>query len=477
MYLISALLAFAQILPVDGNMVFGDGTSVRPGDVSGSTPHCPDSIFTGTAAVAIPHDHPNITFEGAFFITHGDSATRLDRWTEEVIRHPDSGLSPASRPFARTQSGVQIRFVTESPCVKVRFTEREGAAKTGLKAMKSPPSSLLDKESAPDMHKGAGFRIRVDGKTVAYADTTVFTFSTRGGIATTGIGESGQTGPESAKPEPERVGSNENGSVVPRMVEIALPSMHGVDFSGLKLQKGSDLHKGVQKSAPNIPNEPSRDAPQESAPNVIKEPTLNAPAVPVRRPVYVAIGNSITHGTGHQPASYDTWPFRLAEAMDWELVNLAVAGAHIGPAVADLLYGQRVDVITILKGFNDWMFGERSLLDTVARFEQLLRDIRLHQPEAQIFVITPLHTNRGSPAGAATFGLSDLRNSIATVVREHVEAGDRRIHLLGGCRLSDDTMLMDGIHLSAEGAERFAAQAEKEIRARKKSIRKRADEP
>ena len=62
------------------------------------------------------------------------------------------------------------------------------------------------------------------------------------------------------------------------IVEVVLPSWHGIDFLGLELADGYTLE--------------------------INE-NLN-------RPVYVAIGDSISHGTGQGSVSYKTWPFLLA---------------------------------------------------------------------------------------------------------------------------------------------------------------------
>ena len=77
-----------------------------------------------------------------------------------------------------------------------------------------------------------------------------------------------------------------------------------------------------------------------------------------QQPVFVALGDSISHGTGQGSASYLTWPWILSRNLDLELYNLAVGGAKISVPVADMLDEfSRIDLVTILIGYNDWNAG------------------------------------------------------------------------------------------------------------------------
>ncbi len=140
--------------------------------------------------------------------------------------------------------------------------------------------------------------------------------------------------------------------------EVVLPSLYAVDLTGLSLKEGYQLDE----------------------------------IDPIDKPVYAAIGNSITHGTRHQSASFLTYPFVLDRSGGWNLYNLAVAGARTGWPMALLFKDKHVDYITIALGFNDWMRDNKPLSDKLYQYEKLLDSLRSFQPEAKIFCITPLTT-------------------------------------------------------------------------------------
>jgi hypothetical protein len=100
----------------------------------------------------------------------------------------------------------------------------------------------------------------------------------------------------------------------PETFEVSLPNLWAVNFTGLELEDGYELYNQID---------------------------LNLP-------VYVSIGNSITHGTGQYVSSAKTYPFILAQKSNWNLHNLAVAGATLGRAIAKNIKNQNVDIITIL---------------------------------------------------------------------------------------------------------------------------------
>ena len=138
--------------------------------------------------------------------------------------------------------------------------------------------------------------------------------------------------------------------------EVSLPNLFAVDFTGLKLNNGYSLENPG---------------------------TLN-------KPVYVSIGNSITHGTGQYVSSAKTYPFILANKMGWDLHNLAVAGSTLGWAIALNTKGKKVDYITIKIGFNDWKYMSDPLSDKKAEYAKLLDTLRAYHPSAKIFCISPI---------------------------------------------------------------------------------------
>jgi lysophospholipase L1-like esterase len=185
---------------------------------------------------------------------------------------------------------------------------------------------------------------------------------------------------------------------------------------------------------------------------------------PSKKPTYAAIGNSITHGTGHQSASFLTYPYVLADSMEWNLHNLAVAGARTGWPVSLLFKDKKVDYITILLGFNDWMWDNKPLSDKLYQYEKLLDSLLSFQPDAEIFCITPLTTTKTETQLNAPFDLQDYRTMLIRHVSRRRNLGDKNLHIIHGDSISNPSMLMDGIHLSKKGAPLFACNLKDKIR-------------
>lgn len=211
--------------------------------------------------------------------------------------------------------------------------------------------------------------------------------------------------------------------------EVLLPSMHAVDFTGMSLDDGYDL----------------------------------GAVLPLNKPVYAAIGNSITHGNGQQSASYLTFPYILSQLMSWDLHNLAVGGAHTGWSIALLLKNRHVDYITVELGFNDWMWDTKSLEEKSATYNKLLDTLRAYHSVADIFCITPLMTTYTVPKLAVPFTLEQYREMVRKTVAQRREKGDMHLYVINGNAITDSTMLKDGIHLNVEGAEKFASRLRGEI--------------
>ncbi|NOZ56552.1 MAG: SGNH/GDSL hydrolase family protein [Calditrichaeota bacterium] len=208
--------------------------------------------------------------------------------------------------------------------------------------------------------------------------------------------------------------------------EVVLPHFFGVNFKGIRVAPGSRYRR-----------------------------------VELPEKVYVAIGNSITHGAG-QHASYQTYPFRLARAKGWVLYNLAVGGSKTSWPVATLLRGHRVDVVTVLWGHNDWTNGftvdqERTY------YRRLVEELLKAAPHAQIYCITPTFTYRKRPKkGNVT--LDQIREVQTEVVRSFQARGFANLHLIQGVSISGPSLLRprgssrDGVHFTVEGAAKFAEQ-------------------
>lgn len=188
-------------------------------------------------------------------------------------------------------------------------------------------------------------------------------------------------------------------------------------------------------------------------------------ANPVRtRPVYAAIGDSITHGTG-QTATAETYPWLLSNRMGWTLNNLAVGGARVSPSVGNDLKGRKIDVITIMLGFNDWNIVNDPAVYR-ANYSALLEHIRMHQADATIFCITPLPSSRTkSPGANVVTSLEPYREVVRRLVESRISTGDRRLHLIEGPSVATIADLSkDGTHLSVTGAAHVADSLEAAIK-------------
>ena len=203
--------------------------------------------------------------------------------------------------------------------------------------------------------------------------------------------------------------------------QVSLPNLWAVNFTRLELEDGYELE--------NLSD-------------------LNLP-------IYVSIGNSITHGTGQYVSSAKTYPFILAQKSNWNLHNLAVAGATLGWAIAKNIKNQKVDVITILLGFNDWKYTTSPLQNKKLEYEKLLDSLRHYQPNAKIYCITPLFSSDKN--GSAPYTLQEFRDMVTELVSAK-QQNDKNICLINGPSISDASMLASGdpVHLSESGANTLA---------------------
>ncbi len=226
----------------------------------------------------------------------------------------------------------------------------------------------------------------------------------------------GQLPPESG------VLTNESGEAV--TWRIYMPIFYSLEFKGLEIDEQSNMYK-VKRS---------------------------------KLPVYVAIGDSISHGVGQALVSSDkTYPAILASLKSWDLYNLAVGGSQITPAIADELLGEKVDHITLLWGYNDWNSGSASLEQIESRYKELLVRLREVQPKAKIYAILPTFTTTVKRRnGDTTTPISRVREIEQRVAESMQAAGDKRLFIIDGSSLTTEADLRDQVHLNNDGAQRLA---------------------
>jgi lysophospholipase L1-like esterase len=173
------------------------------------------------------------------------------------------------------------------------------------------------------------------------------------------------------------------------------------------------------------------------------------------RPRYAAFGDSITHGFGQHPTSEDTYPWLLASIRRWELFNLAVSGSKVTPEIGAMLDAEPLDVVTILWGQNDWN-SSNNLPLFVNRYGQLVSNIRAAHPRVGIYCITLTASVSEAPAVDNGYTRESYRQAVRDIVSERQADGDANLFVLEGLDLTTTDDLLDGIHLSREGAARFA---------------------
>ncbi|PXY03165.1 hypothetical protein DF185_03510 [Marinifilum breve] len=184
------------------------------------------------------------------------------------------------------------------------------------------------------------------------------------------------------------------------------------------------------------------------------------------KPVYVAYGNSITHGTGQQ-ASHQTYPFILSREMNWDLYNVAVGGGKTSVPMAEMIRDDfsHIDYMTILIGYNDYNGEGISAKAYSKRLENFLTNIREKHSHTKLFCITPTHTKtlRSKKSGES---IAEFRKSMTQVVKEFQQNGDQNIFLIRGEEISKLEDLKDAVHFNVEGAKSFGEKLSIELKKR-----------
>jgi len=293
-----------------------------------------------------------------------------------------------------------------APVNEAMFNADKARTNSGIRLFINTNSSKLRLtfKALNGINRGAEFAVYQNGK-----QSSVFTFKG-----------------EKAKTEMVFEVDNERGHEA-SLFEISMPSLANVGLVKLELIKGADLLP--------VPHE--------------------------KQAVYLAIGNSITHGVGQGSATFLTYPYLLAKSKNWDFYNLAVGGAKISPAIARMTSEMpKADVITILIGYNDLMFNDKSPEAFAEAYLRYLKTIRHHQPNAEIYCITLTHT-RAVANDRTGVKPEAFRMALKHLVYQLQSEGDTRLHLVKGQDISSEAnlradVISDKVHFSIEGAALFA---------------------
>ena len=173
------------------------------------------------------------------------------------------------------------------------------------------------------------------------------------------------------------------------------------------------------------------------------------------RPVYFAIGDSITHGTGQTDhGSQISWPFIVAEEHGYDLYNLAVGASQISPGIVEELKDIKASVITIMWGYNDWNGTKGDLEEISDRYTKLLEGLVEVQPDAEIYCV--MYGVTKNEAGKENYGctLQEVRDA-ETAIAGRFAAEGYKVHAIDGLHFITEEGLADACHFNNAGARDF----------------------
>lgn len=215
--------------------------------------------------------------------------------------------------------------------------------------------------------------------------------------------------------------------------------------------------------------------------------TANAPLVAAEPKVnWVHYGSSISHvQEANTPA--DTWPAKVARALDVDLYSLGLAGsANVEMFAARTISNAAADLVSVKVGINTVNGANMTLRTFVPAVHSFIDEVRAGHPGVPIVLISPfvvpaVENNPGptpmGPDGKVVgsewselewireLSLTRIREALLTIVAQRTnpdaagENVDALLFYVDGSSLfgSDDVHLLpDGLHPSHEAQERIA---------------------
>ncbi|MRT93797.1 SGNH/GDSL hydrolase family protein [Ancylomarina sp. 16SWW S1-10-2] len=202
--------------------------------------------------------------------------------------------------------------------------------------------------------------------------------------------------------------------------EVYLPNFSGVKFLGLELTSDFVLY--------DIPDE--------------------------NKPLYMAIGNSITHGVG-QPGTIESYPYKVANALGFRHVNLATGGSRISDETVRNFNDVSPRLITILWGYND-VNQEKTLLEVMPEYDSLVSRLCTKLPQTDIYCILQTFTTTVVGRKNDDNRIDSLRNWTSSIVKK-LQKKYSNLYLIDGVDyVTSEADLKDQVHLNIQGAEKLA---------------------
>jgi hypothetical protein len=171
------------------------------------------------------------------------------------------------------------------------------------------------------------------------------------------------------------------------------------------------------------------------------------------KPVYVAIGNSITMGVGlTENESKDSYSRVIADSLGYELYNWGIGGSKIHDTIYSNLTNSSLSpsLITILWGYNDVHSTNTDQLSnsTFPKYESLLTSILQNYPNACVMAILPTYTSNPTNTGSQT--VPNLEAGQLNIINSLQLTYPNLDYMLGSAYTSAAS-LADVVHLNNNG--------------------------
>lgn len=182
--------------------------------------------------------------------------------------------------------------------------------------------------------------------------------------------------------------------------------------------------------------------------------------LPVRRPRWLAYGDSITQGmTARWPT--DTYVGRCAAQLEADVLNLGVGGGTMAGFLAEHPIAWGCDLITIAYGINDWSHAV-TLEEIAGNTRALLSQLTRGHPGVPVLLLTPIPLMGRSEINSAGRSVQEFRAAITKAGSEFPTC-----RVVDGLTLvpADASLYVDGTHPNDQGMEAYAEALVREIRA------------
>lgn len=175
------------------------------------------------------------------------------------------------------------------------------------------------------------------------------------------------------------------------------------------------------------------------------------PPFALERPL-VCYGSSVLQGTGASRGSM-TYPAILARQLNLDFVNLGFGGSgRAEPQVVSLV--SEIDACGFL-----FDLGKSYGTQPIEVYAKMLDMIRESHPEAPIFVVTPIYSQRERTEPEYLDKSEKLRILMRQAAQERIQAEDQRVFVVEGldiCGEADWDAFNDPTHPNDEGNRRIA---------------------